>query len=316
MVFRVGPLILLALLVVGCARGGADRLISADRILADISYLSSDHFKGRACRSPEAQEAAAFIAARFAKAGLEPVAGGDGFFHGTADESMAPNVLGMRRGSGDEFVLISAHYDHLPLKSDGEDRIYNGADDNASGTAAVLAIADAMQQARMRTDASIIFIAFTGEEAGLRGSRFLAGKPPFALARVRGMFNMDMISRGEPDLIFVDGGKEAGPLRDLLANENRRLKIGLRLVMGTHPDWLARSDQGPFIRRKVPAVLLSVEDHADYHEVTDTADRVLPELAKRVTRLVMAAAITLAAEQRLARRAAAAAGLKWDVWLL
>ena len=209
---------------------------------------------------------------------------------------MAPNVVGIRRGTGNDFVLISAHYDHLPPAKEGVDRIYNGADDNASGVAGVLAIADALFRARVQTDASMVFIAFTGEEAGLRGSRFMAGQPPMALARVRGMFNMDMISRGEEDLIFVDGGKNADALRDVLRQANDDSKLALRIHFDEHPDWLMRSDQGPFIYRKVPAVLFSVEDHPDYHQVTDEVPKILPDLATRVSRLVLLAAVRVANE--------------------
>jgi len=285
---------LLAILCAGCASVRPENLISADKIRNDIAFLSDDRFQGRSCRSDEARQVAAYLADRFKAAGLVPVAGGDGYFHAVQDAKMAPNVVGMRRGRGGDYVIVSAHYDHLPPKKQGDDRIYNGADDNASGVAAVLAIADALHRGRVKCDASIVFIAFTGEEAGLRGSRFMAGQPPFSLARVRGMFNMDMISRGEDDLIFVDGGKDADALRNILRKENARGKIGLRIHFDEHPDWLMRSDQGPFIYRRVPAVLFSVEDHPDYHQVTDEVTRILPQLAQRVTKLVLLAAVDLA----------------------
>lgn len=291
-------MILLLVLAAGCANQAPERLITADRIRADIAYLSDDSFNGRSARSDEARRAAAWIADRFAAAGLQPLPGGDRFFHPVSDARMAPNVVGIRRGKGEDFVLVTAHYDHLPPARRGDDRIYNGADDNASGVAGVMAIADAMHRARVQTDASIVFVAFTGEETGLRGSRHLAGKPPFPLARIRGMFNMDMISRGEEDLIFVDGPKNADNLRDALRRANESGRIGLRIHFDQHPEWLQRSDQGPFIYRRIPAVLLSVEDHPDYHEVTDEVDRILPRLTERVAKLVMLAAVEVAREYR------------------
>jgi hypothetical protein len=267
--------------------------IGAESIHADVRHLADDRFMGRYCRSPEAFEAARWIASRFEKAGLEPIDGAADFFRGVGDERIAPNVVGIRRGSGDGYVLIGAHYDHLrPLNRPDGDRIFNGADDNASGVAGVIAIAEATRD--VGTEATLVFIAFTAEEIGLRGARHLAGDPPFELAQVRGLFNMDMISRGRDDLIFVDGGREAGPLRDALRRANERHAIGLEIRFDQYPSWLQRSDQGPFISRKVPAVLLSVEDHEDYHRVSDHADRILPKLAERVTRLVAAAAIDLA----------------------
>ncbi|MCS7034544.1 MAG: M20/M25/M40 family metallo-hydrolase [Phycisphaerae bacterium] len=274
-------------------------LISAERLMADIAFLSDDAFAGRDARSDEARRAAEFIANRFRAAGLSPLEGASGFFHCVSDPSMAPNVIATRPGRGRDFVIVSAHYDHLGVDTSPTtrpDRIFNGADDNASGVAAILAIAEALQAADPPLDASIVFIAFTGEEQGLRGSRMVAGKPPFPLQRVRGMFNLDMIGRGEEDLIFIDGGRQADRLRAALRSANESGKLGLRLRFDEHPEWLDRSDQGPFIRRRVPAVLLSVEDHPDYHEVTDHADRILPRLVERVTRLVLLATIDLASD--------------------
>lgn len=284
-------------LLAGCVTPSPVAFINAELIHRDIAFLADDRFQGRFCRSDEAREVADYLADRFRAAGCEPVAGGDGFFHGVQDPAMAPNVIARRPGRGGGIVLITAHYDHLKPASTGTDRIYNGADDNASGVAGVLAIADALHRSKFKTEASIIFIAFTGEEAGLRGSRHVAGAPPFKLADVRAMFNMDMISRGEEDLIFIDGGKEAGPLREALRRANDVGRLGLRMKFDEHPDWLMRSDQGPFIKRNVPAVLFSVEDHPDYHQVTDHADRVLPKLAERVSKSVLLATMELAGKR-------------------
>ena len=304
-------LVVLAFALVAAAAFGQDSKqvaldsISAESIHEDIRFLADDKFKGRYARSPEAIEAAKWIAVEFEKAGLTPVAGGDGFFHAIGDVELAPNVVGIRKGSGSRVILITAHYDHLkplpstehPMSREGR-TIFAGADDNASGVAGVLAVARAMQQAELRLDASVVFVAFSAEELGLRGARFLAGKPPVALSSIDALLNMDMISRGEPDLIFIDGPTYAAELKSRLDAANQQLTqeiVGhtLRTQFDKHPDWLMRSDQGPFIRRRVPCVLFSVEDHADYHQVTDTPDRVMPELAQRVARLVLATAVDL-----------------------
>lgn len=283
------------------AHADAVGLIQADAIHADIRFLADDRFAGRYSRSPQAFEAADWIGGQFAAAGLQPIAGGAAFFHGVSDDTMAPNVIGIRPGTDESIILITAHYDHLkPITPDDAqvrlvdgkpDTIFNGADDNASGVAGVLAIARATRE--LDLDHTLVFIAFTGEEVGLRGARHVAGQPPFEMDRVVAMFNLDMISRGEPDVIFVDGPKNAQPLKDAMTRANERFDIGLRIMFDRYPDWLMRSDQAPFIFRKVPAVLLSVEDHDDYHQVTDHADRVLPELAERAARLVLGAVIEL-----------------------
>lgn len=274
--------------------------ISGEAILEDVKFLASDELKGRYARSPEAFRAARWIAARFESLGLAPI--GESYFHDVQDKAMSPNVIAIRPGVSERIVLITAHYDHLrPAAPDSQDvrngdRIFNGADDNASGTSGMLAIARAVASlAESDVPATFIFIAFTGEEAGLRGSRFVAAQPPFEMNRVVAMFNLDLISRGEDDLIFIDGPRNADGLRDALRRANEANGIGLRIEFDKHPDWLMRSDQAPFLFRKVPAVLLSVEDHPDYHEVTDHAEKILPKLAERVSRLVFAAAVDIAA---------------------
>jgi hypothetical protein len=103
---------------------------------------------------------------------------------------------------------------------------------------------------------------------------------------------MDMISRGERNTIFIDGAQGAPELMKALEKANQ--KIGLILRVDEHPDWLSRSDQWPFISKGVPALLFSVEDHEDYHQVSDHADRIMADLARNVARLVALATLDLA----------------------
>jgi Peptidase family M28 len=301
-------LILTSMAAAQDARRVAIDAIKADDIHRDIFFLTDDRFKGRFCRSPEAREAAKWIATQFEQAGLTPVANHQAdapFFHSIGDDTLAPNVIAMRKGSGDRLIVITAHYDHLrelpstehPMSREGR-TIFAGADDNASGVCGMIAIARAMKTADLQLDSSVVFIAFSAEEIGLRGARFVAGQPPFSLASVDALLNMDMISRGEADLIFIDGPGYATELKQRLLAANQQLVTetpghALRIELDKHPDWLMRSDQGPFIRRRVPCVLFSVEDHPDYHQVTDTPDKVLPELAQRVARLVLATTVDL-----------------------
>ena len=143
-----------------------------------------------------------------------------------------------------------------------------------------------------RLESSVILIAFTGEEAGLKGSRHFVDQSPIDLKKVRGLFNLDMISRGTKNTIFIDGAKGAPSLIKALKKAND--SIGLTLRVDEHPDWLSRSDQWPFITKGVPAVLFSVEDHEDYHQVTDHADRIMADLARNVARLIALATLDLA----------------------
>lgn len=266
--------------------------ITASGILDDVRWLASDELQGRYYRSKEAQIAAGYIADKWKDAGLIPLQGKSSMYLPVDDVFAAPNVAAMWQGSGDEFVLLTAHYDHLKPRKRGEDKIYNGADDNASGTAALIAIAHAVTSLNDRLNASIVFVAFTGEEAGFIGSEFFAANPPFPLHNIKGLINLDMISRGEPNTIFLEGAPDAP--RISLAINRANKQIGLNIVRNAYPDWLDRSDQAPFLDRGVPCVFLSVEDHEDYHQVTDHADKILPDLAAKTAQLVFLAAVDLA----------------------
>ena len=270
--------------------------ITPTMIQADVDHLADDSYYGRYWLSPFARRAAEWIKTQFEDAGLEPMLPDDAWFQELKTKDASPNVVGILRGTdpGAGYVLIGAHYDHLPPKRRGKDKIYNGADDNASGTAAVIAIARALVPLRAELRSSVVFIAFTGEEAGFKGSRHFTTEPPLPLKSIRGLFNLDMISRGEEDLICIDGAKQSPDLIRVIRKANE--EVGLRLQVDTHPDWLPRSDQWPFLSKGVQAVLFSVEDHEDYHEVTDHSDRIIASLAARVAQLVALATMELAAE--------------------
>lgn len=184
--------------------------------------------------------------------------------------------------------MISAHYDHLPPLKRGGDRIFNGADDNASGTAAVLELARyfaARARAGERPGPTLLFAAFTGEELGLLGSRAFVRSPPVEREHLWADLNLDMVSRGREDLIFCEPGEGADFLLAAVRSANAMLGE-LELRVGEHPEWLVQSDQDSFLRAGIPALYFGVEDHEDYHRVTDSAEKVLPELIARVARLV------------------------------
>jgi Zn-dependent M28 family amino/carboxypeptidase len=219
----------------------------------------------------------------------------------TEDAGASPNVVAWIPPAGRDapahaasaaegtgrVVAISAHFDHLRPARRGEDRIYNGADDNASGVCAMIAAARALKQARDSGAApgiGIVCIAFTGEEYGLIGSRAFVRDGTVPTDLMVALINMDMVSRSDDGAIRVDGGEVGAPVAAALVR--RAPEVKLPLVVDTHPDWLPRSDQGPFLAKGVPAVLLSVEDHADYHTVDDEVERIDADLAARTSRLV------------------------------
>jgi len=277
--------------------------ITPEMIQEDVNHLADDSFYGRYWLSPFAQKAADWIRDEFIAAGVQPGAADGAWFQFTKTKDAAPNVIGLIPGNkkGAGVIVLTAHYDHLPPRRRGEDKIFNGADDNASGTAGILAVARALVPLQAKLQSSVLFIAFTGEEAGLKGAKYFVRNPTVPLNSIKGLINLDMISRGEENVIFIDGAKESPDLIKVLRAANEQ--IGLDLQVDQYPDWLTRSDQWPFLQKGVQAVLFSVEDHEDYHEVTDHADRIIAPLAARVSQLIAIAVLDLAGQKRVGSEA-------------
>lgn len=257
-----------------------------------MRWLSSDALEGRHYQSQGAKTAAKYIATKWKDAGLTPLPKKTSMYLPTDDLRDAPNVAAMWKGTGETFVLLIAHYDHLRPRKTGDDKIYNGADDNASGTAALIAIAEALGQLQSPLFSSIVLLASTGEEAGFVGAKHFIESAPIQVQDIKAVINLDMISRGDPNTIFLEGSPDAPRISRAITSANK--SVGLTIVRDKHPDWLYRGDQWPFLQRGVPAVFLSVEDHEDYHKVSDEADKILPELAAKTARLTFLAACELA----------------------
>lgn len=285
----------------------ASETIEGDAIMRMVEDLSSDRMNGRHWKMVEGFMTAGWVAGQLSALGFEPGAADGTWYDDIAGhEDAAPTVLGYLPGTGDGIVLISAHFDHLkplPETSDSPDKIFNGADDNASGIAGMLE-AGRVLAGMHRADpfvASVYLIGFSGEEAGLRGSRDLVNDPPFDLENVIGLFNCDMISRGEENTICIDGLARSPRIAAAIAKANAH--VGLNIKGDEHPEWLPRADQAPFLGAGLEAVLLSVEDHEDYHKVTDHADKVLVNLIVRVSRLMAIAVHDLATAVEVAEDA-------------
>jgi hypothetical protein len=210
------------------------------------------------------------------------------------DSADAPNVVGLLPGSDpvlrDTYVVLSAHMDHVGIgRPDATgDSIYSGADDNASGTAALMAVAQAFAALPDRPARSIMFLAVSGEEKGLVGSRWYAEHPTVPLDAMVANINLDMIGRNAPDSIVVIGKEYSslGPLVREVAEANRRL--GLTVVPDRWPEerFFFRSDHFSFAAREVPALFFFAGVHEDYHRPSDTADRIDADKVERVARLV------------------------------
>ncbi|MGH7516426.1 MAG: M28 family peptidase, partial [Gemmatimonadales bacterium] len=255
----------------------------ADKLLADVRHLADDRLEGRLTGTPGADSAAAYIARRFAETGLVPLA--EGWFQDFVVSPDAPaarhapvagargrNVIGVLRGSDPrlrrEAVVVGAHYDHLglggvfALDPDSTGAVHNGADDNASGTAALIDIARRLS--RRPPARSVIFIAFGGEELGLLGSAHYVREAGSG-ARIAAMLNLDMVGRLRDGRLIVYGTGSATEFSPLLDSLNRAAKLELAL----RPDGYGPSDQSSFYAAGVPVLHFFTNVHEDYHRSTD-----------------------------------------------
>ncbi len=214
------------------------------------------------------------------------------------------NVVGLIEGSDpklkNEFVVIGAHYDHvgvLKQHQPGADSIYNGADDNASGTTAVLAIARAFGATAQRPKRSVLLMAFAGEEQGLLGSRAYVEQPLFPLHNTVAMLNLDMVGRNAADSVSVGGITRSPDLSKMNEEENR--EVGLKLDYSVE-SFHNRSDHYSFARKKIPFLFYYTGHHQDYHRLSDHADKINEGKIARIATLAFRVAWRAAnAEQRL-----------------
>ena len=280
--------------IVPDAPGAAASRVDADRLIADVKTLADPMLSGRLTGSGGSRRARAFLLERFRQLGLEPVngvveqtfsfthRGVTGLVRPTRPVSRqfdrAANVMGMLRGTAEpeRFVLVTAHYDHLGVR-DG--KVYPGADDNASGVAGMLAAAAWFAEHRPRR--SIAFVAFDGEEQGLQGARHFVQYPPFELKRIDAVVNLDMIGRGDANTLVVAGTYYHPWLKRIVAEASHGRQITVVfghdrpfLTAANVEDWTQSSDHGPFHDAGIPFLYFGVEDHADYHQPTDTVEKI------------------------------------------
>jgi Zn-dependent M28 family amino/carboxypeptidase len=211
----------------------------------------------------------------------------------TIDHSSAPNVVGILEGSDPrlkrEYVVLSAHMDHVGVgRPVNGDSIYNGADDDASGTISVVEAAEAFSQLQPRPKRSIIFLTVSGEEKGLWGSAYFADHPPVPIADIVADLNTDMVGRNWKDTIVVIGKEHS----DLGATLNRvgaaHPELGMQPIDDIWPQesFYTRSDHYNFARKGVPILFFFNGTHPDYHRPSDSVDKIDSEKESRIVKLV------------------------------
>jgi aminopeptidase YwaD len=308
------------------------------RIRADIVYLASDALEGRGTGTPGNDSAAAYLAREYAKLGLtkieratscpemragvrECVAGRASYLQyfsarsveaahaGLPGELPTQNVIAMQPGSDPalrgEYLIVGAHFDHLgrspanAMDPDAKDAIRHGADDNASGTAAVLELARRFHAAPARRP--IIFVNFSSEELGDLGSQYFVDHSPVPLDSIDAMLNFDMVGRLRDDKLIVYGVTTAAEMRGIVdsANTARACRASSPeacyspLAITAIGDGYGPSDHASFYARKIPVLQFFTDMHQDYHRATDVASKInvpgearVVDYAERVARAI------------------------------
>ena len=265
--------------------------IDSTQLMADIKYLSSDELGGRETESAGSEMARKYILDRYEKLGLEKMDIGriqDFTFSQGGKDWKGKNILGKITGTKqpNKYIIITAHYDHVGTQ---KNEIYNGADDNASGTCALLAAAE--WYAKNKPEKTILFICFDAEEKGLLGAKHFVKNLPVKKENIVLNLNMDMISRNAQNEINICGTAHYPHLKKELTHLPQVTDLTVkyehdRAIFGMG-DWTYASDHGAFHKAKIPFLYLGVEDHEDYHKPTDDFENIDPTFYYQATNLLV-----------------------------
>ncbi|GAA3508479.1 M28 family metallopeptidase [Aquimarina addita] len=290
--------------------------ITTKELKENLYIIAGDEYEGRDTGEPGQKKAAEFLKTQYKKMGVpSPIAEDDYFqeipetyFSGGIKAS--ENVLAYIKGSEkpNEIIVLSAHYDHVGL--DGEGNVYNGADDDGSGTVSLLEIAEAFKMAKKNGQGpkrSILFLHVTGEEKGLYGSRFYTENPVFSLDETVANLNIDMIGRidkahegdDKSNYIYLIGSDRLSTELHALSEEvnTKFTKLDLDYTFNAKDDpnrFYFRSDHYNFAKHNIPIIFYFNGVHEDYHKISDTADKIEYELMTKRVQLIFYTAWELA----------------------
>lgn len=273
------------------ARAQDSPRINSESLLSHIQTLSSDEFEGRLAGSESGFKTQKYLIDAFSGIGL-PVCASEYRqefeIRGRQEGLEGANILGLIRGSSEntDIIILSAHFDHLGIRGG---MIFNGADDNASGTAALIEIAAYFLENPLAH--SLLIAAFDAEESGLQGAGAFLQNPCVEVDRISIIINMDMISRSQSSELYASGTFHYPPLKKILTNmdapENIHLLFGHDLPDTGSDDWTLASDHGPFFQRGIPYLYFGVEEHEGYHNPSDDFENItLPFYVNAVELLV------------------------------
>ena len=287
--------------------------IKVEDLKTYLYTLASDSMQGRNTGDAGQKMAAEYLKKFYKENGIQSPIGGDDYFQEIPASFLrgrakaTENVLAFIEGSEkpEEILVISAHYDHVGMKGD---QIYNGADDDASGTSAVMEIAQAFKLAKQDGNGpkrSVLFINLTAEEKGLFGSMWYVEHPLFPLENTIADLNIDMVGRVDeahlenPNFIYLIGSdKLSSDLHEISEQANKKyVNLDLDYTYNQEGDpnrFYYRSDHYNFAKNNIPVIFYFNGVHEDYHQPSDTADKIDFDLLQKRTELVFYTAWELA----------------------
>lgn len=289
--------------------------ISADQLKKHLYIVAADEMEGRDTGSEGQKKAGKYLIEEYVKMGVSHPKSMSSYYQTVPKEALAgrrgnlpesENILAFVEGSEkkEEIIVISAHYDHVGMKN-GE--IYNGADDDGSGTVALLEIAEAFQLAKTNGNGpkrSVLFLHVTGEEHGLLGSKYYADNPIFPLANTVSNLNIDMIGRCDPgncgkEYVYVIGSEmlssDLKKISEAANAQTANLILNYKYDDPNDKDRLYyRSDHYNFAKNGIPVIFYFDGIHEDYHKPTDTPDKIDYLALQKRAQLVFATAWELA----------------------
>ena len=266
-----------------------------------IDFLASDTLQGREAGMQGNYAAGAYIVDQLRKSNVAPVATGEDYFHYFHPNFR--NILAVIPGSDEtlrnEFILVGGHYDHVGFGNRTNSRgpfgvVHNGADDNASGTAGVLEIAQSLAQLPVKPKRSVLIAFWDGEEKGLLGSKHFVDYPAISLSKIRFHLNADMIGRLRPDGLEISGWQAATGCRRFIAQQNSG-GVKIRFMYTYKPE----SDHWPFFERRVPSLMLHTGKHADYHRPSDDTHLLNMPGIRKVTQFMLRCTVAAANAETL-----------------
>lgn len=257
-------------LQLGCGSVKEAKTVNS-QLLKDVEILSSDEYEGRKSGTKGSELSRAYLVKRLKEIGVEAHPNFGKYeqnFEIKTRNSVTKgiNLISYIKGKSDDVIVISAHYDHIGII---KDEIYNGADDNASGVAALLSFAKYFKA--NQPNYTLVFALFDAEEMGLQGAKAFVANPPVGLEKIKLNINMDMISHNDKGELYVAGTFKYPELKKYLITTNPNIKLlaGHDDPKLGHDDWTNQSDQGAFNAKNIPFLYFGVEDHKDYHKATD-----------------------------------------------